>query len=736
MNAKISRRDFMKLLGVTGASGALIGCDAPSMVNLEEGKEHVVSYLLPTEDMVPGLGVWYASMCLQCSAGCGVHGRVREGRPLKLEGNPESPINAGKSCQMGQAGLQAHYNPDRITQPLLRKKGQLVPSSWEEAFELISERVGTTSDKADRTAWFTGTISGHQQVLLQHHLQALNSKHHYAYEVVNTAVLSAVNKAMFADESPTLRLDKAELILSFGADFLGTWVSPVHFAGQFSKFRALPNRGSLIQVESKMSLTGANADLWVAAPPGSEGLLALGIANYLLNHGKPEIAQDVPQEIVDFVGRYDARKVAETTGVEYDLLRRIAKALERRSPSLVLAGAAVEGQEEGYAAVAAVQLLNLILGNIGKTIVPSMEFPLPQLQVKNGSTADLLAFSQAVVEKKLDVVFFHGANPLFNAPESLNLAQNLKNNVALKVALAQFPDETAMQADVVLPLSSHLEDWGTHVASYQPSGSVLGFQQPLMEPLHSETRGLGDVMLELLKMIRPEEYSAFKDYYAYLRNAVAGIQEQVADPLQSAQAFWQKTLSSGQIQMEGGEKNFSIEVRLADPLMSVTNESYPLMLVPSPRLGLFDGRHANLPWLQESPDQITKVVWDSWAELHPSTAEDMGIGHGDVIKVASESGSFEVKAYLTKSVHKNVVAVPLGQGHASYGRYAEGVGVNPLTILNLKQEKVTGELAMYATAVKLEKMDATGTLVRMGGTDSQQGRQFVRTVPTYKPQGV
>jgi len=723
----------MKLLGLTGASGALLGCDAPSMVNLEEGKEHVVSYLLPEEHVVPGLGVWYASMCLQCAAGCGVHGRVREGRPLKLEGNPDSPINAGKSCQMGQAGLQAHYNPDRVTQPLLRKNGQLVESSWKEAFELISEHLGTA---ADRVAWFTGTSSGHQQALLQNHLQALDSKHHYAYEVVNTAVLNAVNKAMLADESPTLHLDKAELILSFGADFLGTWVSPVHFAGQFSKFRSLPKRGSLIQVESKMSLTGANADLWVAASPGSEGLLALGIANYLLKHGRDEIFQGVPQEIIDFVGRYDARKVAETTGVDYDSLRRIAKALDSRSPSLVLAGASVEGQVEGYSAVAAVQLLNLILGNVGKTIMPSTQLPLPQLQVKNGSTADLLTFSAAVAEKKLDVVFFHGANPLFNAPESLNLAENLQNNVGLKVVLSQFFDETSAAADVVLPMSSHLEDWGTHVASYQPTGSVIGFQQPLMEPLHRETRGFGDVMLDLLKMARPGEYSAFKDYYAYLRNAVAGMQGQVADPLMSAQTFWQNTLSSGQIQLEGEAKTFSINVRLADVAMSASHSDYPLMLVPSPRLGLFDGRHANLPWLQESPDQITKVVWDSWAEIHPTTAEAMKIEHGDLIKLSSASGSLKVKAYLTKSVHKSVVAVPLGQGHTEYGRYAKGVGVNPLTILDLQREKVTGELAMYATAVKLESLDKKGTLVRMGGTDSQQGRQFVRTVPTYKPEGV
>jgi len=125
MSGKINRRGFLKTMGWGGAGAALAGCDLPSTVTLEEGKEEVVSYLMPEEYVIPGVGVWYASTCTQCSAGCSIHGRVREGRVLKLEGNPDSSLNNGKICMMGQAGVQGHYSPDRITKPMVRNGSDL-----------------------------------------------------------------------------------------------------------------------------------------------------------------------------------------------------------------------------------------------------------------------------------------------------------------------------------------------------------------------------------------------------------------------------------------------------------------------------------------------------------------------------------------------------------------------------------------------------------------------------------
>ncbi|MEO6697658.1 MAG: molybdopterin-dependent oxidoreductase, partial [Gammaproteobacteria bacterium] len=321
------------MMGWSAAGAGLAGCDLPSTVTLEQGKETVMSYLSPEEYVIPGIGVWYASTCMQCAAFCGIHGRVREGHALKLEGNPDSPLNRGKLCQMGQAGIQGHYNPDRITQPLLRKDGKLVPIGWDEAWNLIGEKVANAP--GERFAWITNTVSGHQAVLLAAHLEALGSKNHFAIEVIGPHVGRAVNQDMLGEAMPRLLLDKAKLVLSLGADFLGTWVSPTHFATEYAKFRS-GARGMLIQIEPKMTLTGGNADLWVPIRPGTEGVLALAIANVLMKGGAK-----VPEAALAAVSAYEPVKAAEITGVPVERIEKLAALLKENSPSLVLAGAPV-----------------------------------------------------------------------------------------------------------------------------------------------------------------------------------------------------------------------------------------------------------------------------------------------------------------------------------------------------------------------------------------------------------
>ena len=225
----------MKMMGWGGVGTVLAGCDMPSTVTLEEGVEDVVSYLSPEEYVIPGVGVWYASTCTQCAAGCGIHGRVREGRVLKLEGNPVSPVNKGKLCLMGQAGVQGHYNPDRITTPMLRSGGSLSPVSWEKAEQVLAEKLDGV--RGNRFAWFTGSMSGHQLSLVSSHLGAMGSNNHFVHEVVNNSVTQSVYADMFGDAVPRLRIDRAKMVLSFGADFMGASESPLLYSGDYNRFR-------------------------------------------------------------------------------------------------------------------------------------------------------------------------------------------------------------------------------------------------------------------------------------------------------------------------------------------------------------------------------------------------------------------------------------------------------------------------------------------------------------------
>jgi anaerobic selenocysteine-containing dehydrogenase len=732
----INRRKLLKLLGWSSASLAVAGCGNPP----ESGTTTAEAYSEPRDFMVPGVGVYYASTCTLCEAGCGVKGRVREGRILKLEGSPESAISKGRLCGLGQASVQHHYNPDRLKEPLLRRNGSLQPTTWDKALSLIAEK---TKDTGEKFAFLTGPLSGHLKVLVQNYAEALGSpKNHFVYDLLAAKVNRTAAEKIYGISTPHFQLAKAKLILSFGADFLNCGESPVHFSAQYAEFRKANEgkaRGILIQAEPKMTLTGANADRWIAIKPGSEGVFALGLVNALLEDAR--YSKNVPASIADAVRKYDKVLVSRETGVSEEVFGRVATLLRERSPSLVLSGPSAEGHVHGGQNAAAIMLLNVVLGNIGKTIAAPAKIPFPQMAPAGGATSALIDLNQALSQGRLQTVFIHDANPVFTAPGFMKLRDNLKK-AAFKVVFASYLDETAAEADLVLPLDSALEDWGTHVAAYQPDGVQIHLQQPLMERLHAEgTRSSGDVLLALLKQQRPQEYNQFPDYYAYLKSAVLKNKSAFKDAPADDEEFWYQTLSHGVLNVSNPEPQAispnpgALDLDLPKP--AEQDRRYPMQLVPSVRANFRDGRHANLPWLQETPDPLTTIAWGSWLEIHPKTAERLGVAEGDIVEVVSKSGSIKAQAYLFPGLEQGTVAIPIGNGHEAMGRYAKGIGVNPLKILDPVFEKSTGELALYATRVMLRKTADSRAVVkdegwRPGAVNTQMNRKIVATIPANK----
>jgi molybdopterin-containing oxidoreductase family iron-sulfur binding subunit len=710
------RRDFLKVLGWGGAAVALSGCGNTSV---QDGKETVVSYVEASDYMIPGVSVRFNSTCSQCEAGCSINGRVREGRVLKLEGNPDSAINRGKLCGLGQAGVQHHYNPDRIREPLLRKGDQGETITWEAALKLINEKL--TGVSGDQVAFLSGTVSGHLKALLGNYMEILSSKNHFVYEALSPSITRAANKKSYGVEMPRFSIEKAKVVVSFGADFLGAWVSPVHFSQQYSKFRKGPNgeRGVLVQVESKMTLTGANADRWLAIRPGTEGILALGLVNALGAAGLTLSA-----DIAATVKNFDKASVSKETGVTVGQIDTLVALLRTRTPSLVLAGSGAEGFAHGSQSVAAINLLNQVLGNVGKTVEAPTVAPFPQMLAANGNSTSLKKLNEGMAAGKYKVLFTYAANPVFTAPSTLKVADNLKK-VGFKVAFAHYLDETASEADLVLPLDSSLEDWGTHIPEYQPDTAHISIQQPLMEKLHANTRGAGDILLTLIKQRRAEEYKAFDDYYAYLRAAVLQNKAALGGGSADDDTFWEQTLTSGLVKVAGTTATLSGSTAVTPPTLVTPDSEYPLFLIPGVTANLRDGRFANQPWLQESPDPLTTIVWDSWVEIHPKKAAELGIVEGDIVEVTSRSGTIKAQAYIFPGIHPEAISVPLGRGQ-NWGRYAKGFGVNPFQILDAVFDKETGELAMNDTRVKVTKTGKRVVIVKDEGAAG--GKQFGRKI--------
>lgn len=730
MNSDFDRRDFLKVLGWGGASVALAGCGNGTV---ENGVETVVPYVEANDYMIPSISVYFNSTCAQCDAGCSITGRIREGRVLKLEGNPESPINRGKTCGLGQAGVQNHYNPDRVRSPLLRTGDSGEAITWEKAYALIGEKLHGVS--VDEVAFLTGGMSGHLKVLLGNYLDSIGCKNHVVYEAIAPAVVRAANKKSYGVEMPRININRAKVVLSFGADFLGAWVSPVHFSQQYAQFRKGVDgqRGVLVQIESKMTITGANADRWLVVRPGTEGILAFGIINALGAQGLKLSA-----DIAAAVKGYDKERVSKDTGVSAEQIDKIAALLKARTPSLVLAGGAAEGYAHGSQNAAAINLLNHVLGNVGKTIEAAAVVPFPQMEPATGNTAALKKLNDDLAAGKYKVLFSYAANPVFTAPGAMKFKDNMAR-AGFKVVFAQYLDETALQADLVLPLNSPLEDWGTQVPEYMADGAQINILQPLMEKLHPETSGMGDILLALIKQRRAADYNKFDDYYAYLRTAL--LQNKAA--LGGAgnaddDVFWNETLSKGIIKLPGAShaalSGKSAVAGLSLPTPAAIDAQYPLQLIPSVNASLRDGRNTNQPWLQESPDPMTTIVWDSWMEIHPSKAAELGITEGDIVEVAGKNGSVKVQAYLFPGIHPDAISIPLGRGHEALGRYAKGYGVNPFQILDVVFDNETGELALHETRVKISKTGERVIVVKDEGPAGgrQMGQKIAPKLPSDK----
>jgi len=739
-----SRRTFLKAMGLGGAGGALVlsGCGNTDIVNevdIEVRKELVEPNVDPQDFVIPGVEMYYASTCRQCPAGCGLHARIREGRVLKLEGNPATDLNHGRLCPMGQAGLQAHYNPDRLTKPMVRKAGKLVEVAWDEADNILRKHLGQRNPKL---AWMSGAISGHHAALIKAYLKAVGSNNHFIFDTLPPSVGHSANEAMFGTAMPRLDFDKARLILSFGADFLGTWMSPVQFATQYANFRNAP-RGTLVQIEPKMTLTGANADRWIAIRPGTEGYLAMALASLLALD--TEYAGRVSSDVVASLNDVNIESVAQLTEIPVERIHHLHHLLKSKSPSMVLSGSSAEAVSHGSETANAILLLNVMLGNTGKTILPRAKAAFPDLAPRMGGWTELGAFLNGLNSGDFDTAVVFGSNPLYQAPDFMK-ADKAFARAKTRISFSMFPDETTMACDLVLPIHSYLEEWNTAMPAYASEDGYLGLQQPVMNPVFGSkaTRSFGDLLLGVLGNI-DAKFKHWKNYESYVTDALLAMRPALVNPPKPTvsgqtpeEAFKQGILSAGFVHIKVNKPAAIVAkvkpVRL--PEAPKKNAQYPFRLIPFARLGLWDGRHANLPWLQELPDQLAEVVWNSWVEIHPETAKKLEVITGDVVSVTSSAGSLKVMVKVFPGIHQDAIAIPLGQGHTEYGRYAKGRGVNPYKILTSKFDKETGELATYDTNVQVVKVADRGALVTLAhgglivenGSDSQVGRHFVNTV--------
>jgi menaquinone reductase, molybdopterin-binding-like subunit len=741
----MQRRDFLKISAATGAVAALEGCGNP---------DHKLIQFVPEEDLVPGIATLKPSVCTLCQSGCGTLVRVMQGDAQvirngqlglikmglakKIEGNPAHPVSQGKLCPRGQAALQVTYHPDRIKGPLAlsgaRGSGQYQPISWDEALKRLNAQLSPLASAKQKGSlvFLTEPLSGQRKTIVQNFANAFGGSA-VEFELLDHSVLIEANGQSFGIPAmPTVDLSQSNYVISFGADFLGTWNSPVAQSVGYGKMRQgrSGQRGKFVQFEARVSQTGANADEWIACAPGMEGALALSLAHVILSEKlRPASAVGSAGAAIEGwsggLADYAPEKIAAQSGVNAATIARIAREAAANSPAVVLIGDLATAQTNGLFSSLAVNALNALLGSVGKP--GGIEFPAAATGAAAASAGNAKASIRELVQQigsgasAPKVLLLAGANPVFASPDSWQVKAALEKT-SFVASFGSFVDETSILADLILPDNSPLESWLDGSPESGTTHIVANVAPPAMSPIH-DTKSMPDVLLTIAQQTGGDAAKAlpWKTYPDAVKASFAQYQNAKGGSVTGASAddFWSKVQAAGgwwttESQPLPSHAGKGAAAKASSPQFDGDAGQYPFHFLPFPSQMMYDGSLAHLPWMQEAPDPMSSAMWGSWVEINPQTAQKLGISQADLIEVASQHGTVRAPAMITPAIAPDAVAMPIGQGHEHFTRYASGRGANPIAMLApLTAEN--GALAWGATRVKISRV-GQGRLVLFGGS--------------------
>ena len=749
----MERREFLKISAAGGAAAALEGCGNP---------DHHLIRFIPEEDLIPGIATWKPSICTQCPAGCGLLVRVMQGDAevvrkgqlgilkmglaKKLEGNPAHPINQGKLCPRGQAGLQVTYHPDRIKSPMARSgargSGQFKAISWDEAMKQLASQLSALQNSKQESALaiLTSPLRGQRKTIVEGFATNFKSLPPVEFGFFDNAVASEANLRSFGVASlPTVDLGQSNYVISFGADFLGTWNSPVAQAIGYGRMRngRHGQRGKLVQVEPRISQTGASADEWIPNSAGTEGIFALSLANVILQEKlRPAVAAGRAGDAIpgwsQDLGDYAPTQVEKQIGVPAAKIARIAREAAANAPAVALIGDGAAAQSNGLFNAMAVNALNALLGSVGKPggiLFNSEEIAETGKAASpargNAANSSLLSLVNRIhsAPNAVKVLLLYGANPVFATPQAWGVRDAL-SKIPFIASVGSFIDETSVMADLILPDHSPLESWLDDAPPSSGTRTVVSVAEPAMHPIH-DTRAMPDVLLDVAHQLGGDLGKAlpWKTYDEAIQAEFAALYKaKGAKSAKDAGEFWKKAREQGgwwseeataSLNREG--KAGSASVKINAPAFDGDANAFPFHFLPFASQLFYDGSLANLPWMQETPDPLSTVMWGTWVEINPKTAEKLAIRQGDLLEVTSQHGKLRAPALVTPGIAPDVVAMPIGQGHENFTRYATGRGANPISILAPMQVAETDSLAWAATRVKVSAV-GHGKLALFGGS--------------------
>lgn len=759
----LSRRKFLKLTAMAGLSVGAMGIQQPSKASPSQSSTGFGN---------KAKGKWIPTSCLNCTARCGIMVKVVNGNAIQIKGNRSSLISEGQICPRGHIGLQVLYDPERILSPLKRtqtKKGkgispQWQPITWDQALEEITKKLRSLqeSQKPHHLLIFSGLNSRSHEDLLFRFAEAFGTPNLVSGEGLELESEKA--GIWMADGHFDLcayDLDQTNYILSFGADLIESSPPVARWLRKWGRLRReKPIRTKIVEIQPRFSLTAAKSDEWIPIKAGTDAALAMAIAHVIIQEGlfdQKFIKEwthgfEAYRQIV--LRDYAPEKVSKLTGIPSETIIRVAEEFGRTRPALAISGKGATAWPGGSFTSYAIHCLNALVGSIdapGGLLYeePPAYRPFPNLPrdevAKRGleqppldlhGTENFLAarivtnqVPKSILEGKpnpIEMAIGFNSNLNMVAPGCKQWEEALQK-IPFYVHVAPFISEMAEYADLVLPATTFLEEWG-----YDHSTPGAGFvevrlKQPVVKPM-GNSKPIGDILFHLVEKLPGGVRSAFKD----IGESTAGFVRYRTSSL----VPWEEFLKSGVwrgpdyqygkyarifqtpsrkfefvsgnlrvLQMKKGRNTGEEKIapHYSEVKWAGDEGQYPLLLFPYQPLLTFGNGSQNYPWAQEIFLPMQGVGWVSPAEINPETAKSLKVKDRDEVWIESPFGKIKTYVKVSEGIQPGMVCIPWGQGHTSYGKWQKGIGCNPNEVMGIDFDSISGQSAFFNTRVKVYK---------------------------------
>jgi anaerobic selenocysteine-containing dehydrogenase len=759
----VSRRTFIKLSGLAGTAVAASYVLSRS----------VLGATVPPPELPEGEGVisekWVPTSCLNCATRCATMVRVVNGRAVKVAGNPLSQVSEGENCARAHVGLQVLYDPARITTPLKRTnpaKGRGIdpgwaPISWDAALTEVSERLKALREKGQphRLLFLLGLNTVSDEDIIRRFADAYGTPNVFSSDGLDNEADKAGQ--WLADGNYTQSaydLARTNYILSFGASILESYKPLARSLRMWGKIRReRPNRAKVVVIDPRYSVTALRADQWLPVNPGTDGALAMAMANVIISEGLYDasfienwtVGFDEYQELA--LRDYSPDSVAVTTGIPADTIRQTAREFAQTKPAIAWRGRGATSWPSGSYTSYAIFCLNALVGSIDvpggvtyqenpgyrdmpksaedETAKEGKAEPKLDLRQTNRFPASTAVTNQVacILENKpYPVEMAVGFNSNFNmsAPAAQRWDEALEK-VPYYVHVAPFVSEMAEYADIMLPATTFMEEWAY---DHSPPGSGFAevrIKQPAVEPLY-DTRGSIDIIFELAGRLGGTVGQSFagigdgaQGFIRYRTGVLMSWEELLEQGVWVGPAYQYHKYDrvfhtpSGKFEFRSGnleawlkETGQKIDSLTCLPHYEAAeflgdSNRYPLLLSTyHPLLNVENGSQ-NYPWAQEMYLVMHGMGWNNFAEINSQTAHTLGISDGDMVWVESPFNKIEVRARVFEGIHPGVVSIASGQGHYARGKWAKGIGVNPNEIIGVDYDRLSGQAAYFNTRVRV-----------------------------------